>query len=77
MPGKVSWKWGGKTYSGTLIRETKTHKYARTENGKVKTIKKQMADKSKMKCNQVVKSDRACKKLWAGPGGSTKSPPKK
>lgn len=36
-----------------------------------------MADKSKMKCNQVVKSDRACKKLWAGPGGSTKSPPKK
>ena len=30
MPTKVSWKWGGKTYSGTLIRETKTHKYART-----------------------------------------------
>ena len=41
MATKVSWKWGGKTYSGTLIRETKTHKYARTTNGKVKTIKKQ------------------------------------
>jgi len=40
MAKKVSWKWGGKTYSGTLIRETKTHKYARTHNGKVKTIKK-------------------------------------
>ena len=37
MAKKVSWKWAGKTYSGTLIRETKTHKYA---NGKVKTIKK-------------------------------------
>ena len=39
MAKKVSWKYGGKTYSGTLIRETKTHKYARTTNGKVKTIK--------------------------------------
>ena len=40
MPKKVSWKWGGKTYSGTFIRETKTHTYARTHNGKIKTIKK-------------------------------------
>ena len=40
MAKKVSWMWGGKRYSGTLIRETKTHKYARTHNGKVKTIKK-------------------------------------
>jgi hypothetical protein len=40
MAKKVSWKFGGKTYYGTLIRETKTHKYARTTNGKVKTIKK-------------------------------------
>jgi hypothetical protein len=40
MAKKVSWKWGGKTYSGTLIRETNTHKYARTSNGKIKTIKK-------------------------------------
>ena len=30
----------GKRYSGTLIRETATHKYARTKNGKVKTIVK-------------------------------------
>ena len=26
---KVSWMWGGKRHYGTLIRETKTHKYAR------------------------------------------------
>jgi hypothetical protein len=37
---KVSWMWGGKRYHGTLIRETKTHKFARTENGKIKKIKK-------------------------------------
>ena len=38
---KIDKSWQkGKTYSGTLIRETKTHKYARTHNGKVKTIKK-------------------------------------
>ena len=37
---KVSWMWGGKRHYGTLIRETKTHKYARTVNGKVKKIKK-------------------------------------
>ncbi len=40
MAKKVSWKWGDKTYSGTFIRETKTHKYARTTNGKIKKIKK-------------------------------------
>ena len=40
MSKKVSWQWGGKEYSGTLIKETKTHKYALTENNKVKTIKK-------------------------------------
>jgi len=40
--GKVSWKWGGKTYSGTLIpsRETKTHRFARTQNGKIKKLPK-------------------------------------
>ena len=37
---QVSWMWGGKRYYGTLIRETKTHKFARTKNGKVKKIKK-------------------------------------
>lgn len=42
MPKKTSWTFGGKTYSGTLIpsRETKTHKFARTHNGKIKRIKK-------------------------------------
>ena len=39
MAKKVSWMWGGKRYSGTLIRETKTHKFARTKNGKIKKIK--------------------------------------
>ena len=39
---KVSWMWGGKRYSGTLIpsRETKTHRFARTENGKIKKLPK-------------------------------------
>ena len=37
---KVSWMWKGKRYYGTLIRETKTHKFARTKNGKIKKIKK-------------------------------------
>ena len=39
---KVSWKFGGPYYSGTLIpsKETKTHRYARTENGKIKSLPK-------------------------------------
>ena len=41
MAKTVSWMWGGKKHYGTLIRETKTHKFARTKNGKVKKIKKQ------------------------------------
>ena len=40
MSRTVSWKWGGKTYKGTVIRTTKTHIYARTHNGKTKKIKK-------------------------------------
>ena len=40
MAKTVKWEWGGKTYSGTLIRETKTHKFARTKNNKIKKIKK-------------------------------------
>ena len=40
MAKKVSWTFGGKRYTGTLIRETKTHKFARTKNGKTKKIKK-------------------------------------
>ena len=39
MAKTVSWMWGGKKHYGTLIRETKTHKFARTKNGKVKKIK--------------------------------------
>ena len=40
MAKRVSWMFGGKIYYGTLIRETKTHKFARTQNGKIKKIKK-------------------------------------
>tara|TARA_Y100000385_G_C12594895_1_gene426285 strand:- start:19 stop:156 length:138 start_codon:yes stop_codon:yes gene_type:complete len=42
MGRKLSWKWGGKTYSGPAIpsMETSTHEFARTHNGKVKKIKK-------------------------------------
>ena len=40
MAKKVSWMWGGKRYYGTLIRETKTHKFARNKKGKKKKIKK-------------------------------------
>jgi hypothetical protein len=40
--GNVSWMFGGKRYSGTLIpsRETATHRYARTHNGKIKVLPK-------------------------------------
>ena len=40
MAKTVSWMWKGKRYYGTLIRETKTHKFARTKNGKIKKIVK-------------------------------------
>ena len=38
----ITWMWGGKRYSGTEIpsKETSTHKFARTENGKIKKIPK-------------------------------------
>jgi len=44
MAKKVSWKWGNKTYSGTLIpsMETKTHRFARTKNGKIKKLPKKI-----------------------------------
>ena len=40
--GSVSWKWKGKSYSGTLIpsMETSKARYARTKNGKIKTLPK-------------------------------------
>lgn len=39
---KVSWLWRGKRYYGTLIpsKEDKNNRYARTENGKIKTLPK-------------------------------------
>tara|TARA_R110000824_G_scaffold89022_1_gene218554 strand:- start:72 stop:380 length:309 start_codon:yes stop_codon:yes gene_type:complete len=39
---KVSWKYGEGTYSGELIpsKETSTHRYARTHNGKIKSLPK-------------------------------------
>jgi hypothetical protein len=42
MKKTVSWKYGSGTYSGTLIpsMETKTHRYARTHNGKIKVLPK-------------------------------------
>ena len=40
MTKKVSWVWRGKRYYGTLIRETTTHRFARTHNNKIKKIKK-------------------------------------
>ena len=40
MAKKVSWTYGGKRYSGTFMRETKTHKFARTKSGKIKKIAK-------------------------------------
>jgi len=43
----VSWVWKGKRYSGTLIKskETKTHRYARTHNGKIKVLPKKKVSK--------------------------------
>ena len=40
--GSTTWTWKGKSYSGTLIpsMETETNRYARTKNGKVKTLPK-------------------------------------
>ena len=37
---RVSWKWGGKTYYGTFIRETAKYIYATTKNNKIKKIVK-------------------------------------
>jgi len=44
---KVTWTWRGKKYSGTLIpsKETATHRYARTQNGKIKTLPKKTTKK--------------------------------
>ena len=46
---KVSWQWRGKTYSGTLIpsKETKENRYAKTTNGKIKILPKNIKKKNK------------------------------
>jgi hypothetical protein len=46
--GSVSWMWKGQSYSGTLIpsMENENNRYARTKNGKIKTLpKKKMGGK--------------------------------
>tara|TARA_R110002012_G_C11503758_1_gene597643 strand:- start:716 stop:889 length:174 start_codon:yes stop_codon:yes gene_type:complete len=55
---RVSWLFGGKRYYGTLIpsRETATHRYARTENGKIKVLPKKAKPKAKKK-----KEKKCCK----------------
>jgi hypothetical protein len=39
---KVSWKFGGKTYSGVELKnkETSTHRFALTHNNKIKRLPK-------------------------------------
>ena len=39
---KVCWDFKGGRYCGTLLpgRETSTHRYARTKNGKIKSLPK-------------------------------------
>tara|TARA_R110002167_G_scaffold160837_5_gene356969 strand:+ start:63 stop:215 length:153 start_codon:yes stop_codon:yes gene_type:complete len=48
---KVSWMWRGKKYSGTLIpsKEDAKNRYARTENGKIKTLPKKVKSNKKKK----------------------------
>tara|TARA_R110000822_G_scaffold236843_1_gene367411 strand:+ start:217 stop:369 length:153 start_codon:yes stop_codon:yes gene_type:complete len=48
---KVSWMWRGKRYYGTLIpsRETAKNRFARTQNGKIKTLPKKAKPKPKSK----------------------------
>ncbi len=48
---KVSWLWRGKRYYGTLIpsKEDKDNRYARTENGKIKTLPKKNKKKEPTK----------------------------
>ncbi len=51
MKTDVSWMWRGKRYFGKLIpsKEDKDNRYARTENGKIKTLPKKKAPKTKKK----------------------------
>ena len=47
MAKRVSWNWGGKKYYGTLIRETKTHKFARTKTERLKRLRSSGYSKKK------------------------------
>jgi hypothetical protein len=48
---KVSWKWRGKIYYGTLIpsKEDANNRYARTHNGNIKVLPKKNKVKNKKK----------------------------
>jgi len=48
---RVSWLWRGKRYYGTLLpsRETKDNRFARTQNGKIKTLPKKNVKKTSKK----------------------------
>ena len=56
---KVSWTWRGKKYSGTLIpsKEDKNNRYARTENGKIKTLPKKKSDNKSKKTHKMPNGD--------------------
>ena len=56
MTKKVSWMWRGKKYEGTLLpdKEDKDNRYARTHNGKIKTLPKK---KPKKKISVNTKND--------------------
>ena len=57
MKTDVSWMWRGKKYSGKLIpsKEDKNNRYARTENGKIKTLPKKTGKSPKMKKKLILK----------------------
>jgi len=66
---KVSWKWGGKTYTGTLIpsMEDKENKYARTENGKIKKLPKKQTKKDRLdEAEGKKKEKKETKKMKSG-----------
>ena len=60
---KVTWMWRGKEYSGTLLpeKEDKDNRYARTENGKIKTLPKVKKGKEKKKAQPKKKMEKKSK----------------
>jgi len=65
--GSVSWQWKGKTYSGTLIpsMEDTNNRYARTQNGKIKTLPK---GKSGLEVSKMIIGGLGLSKQQNGPG---------